>query len=139
MKGAVKVENQVNLIGRVRSFTIMGDPGCDGLGVEIMTTFAKALSGAPADFSLILGDLVPFGSEEFYKYIRGLIDDLSPHPVYALCGNHDTGYYARYFGLANYALAGEDLLLVALDNSKRVFEARWTFCAKPWKNINAGI
>jgi rubrerythrin len=122
MKGAVKVENRVNFIGGVRSFTVMGDPGCDGLGVEIMTTFAKALGAAPSDLSVILGDLVPFGLEEFYKYIRGLIDDLSPGPVYTLCGNHDTAYYARYFGLSNYALVGDDLLLVALDNSKRVFE-----------------
>jgi hypothetical protein len=38
MKGVVKIENKVNFIGKVSSFTILGDPGCDGLGVEIMTT-----------------------------------------------------------------------------------------------------
>ena len=39
MKGVVRVENSVNVIGKASAFTVLGDPGCDGLGVEIMTTF----------------------------------------------------------------------------------------------------
>ncbi len=123
MKGVVRVENTVNFIKKAASFTILGDPGCDGLGVEIMTTFSKAMSCAHSDFKIILGDLVPFGLEEFYKHIHGIINDVSRNPVYTLCGNHDTDYYQAYFGLRNYILVNDDLLIVVLDNSKRVFEA----------------
>lgn len=122
MKGVVKVENPVNVIGKVSSFTVLGDPGCDGLGVEIMTTFSKAMNCAESDFKIILGDLVPFGLEEFYKHISDIINDVSGNPVYSLCGNHDTEYYGKYFGLKNYFLVNEDLLIVVLDNSKRKFD-----------------
>lgn len=123
MKGVVRIENKINFIKKVSSFTILGDPGCDGLGVEIMTTFSKAMSSTRSDFKIILGDLVPFGLEEFYKHIHGIINDLSKNPVYTLCGNHDTDYYVTYFGLKNYILVNDDLLIVVLDNSKRIFEA----------------
>lgn len=43
-------------------------------------------------------------------------------PFYTLCGNHDTDYYMAYFGLENYLLVNDDLLIVILDNSKRIFE-----------------
>src|SRR5512135_3323977 len=104
VKGVIKVRDPVNQIRKVSSFTILGDPGCDGLGVEIMTTFAKAMSGAHSDFKIILGDLVPFGLEEFYKHIYGIINEVSRNPVYTLCGNHDSDYYVTYFGLKNYIL-----------------------------------
>jgi rubrerythrin len=122
IKGVVKVKDKINFIGKVSSFTILGDPGCDGLGVEIMTTFAKAMNCAHSDFKIILGDLVPFGLEEFYKHIHGIINNISKNPVYTLCGNHDTDYYVTYFGLKNYILVNDDLLIVVLDNSKRIFE-----------------
>src|SRR5512137_13482 len=121
MKGVVKVKEKVNFINKVSSFTILGDPGCDGLGVEIMTTFSKAMSCTHTDFKIILGDLVPLGSEHFYKHIYGIINDVSQNPVYTLCGNHDTEYYGVYFGRRNYALVNEDLLFIILDNSKRIF------------------
>ncbi len=123
MKGVVKVGDKVNFIGKVSSFTILGDPGCDGLGVEIMTTFAKAMNCTHTDFKIILGDLVPFGLEEFYDHIYGIINNVSPNPVYTLCGNHDTDYYVTYFGLKNYVLVNDDMLIVILDNSKRIFES----------------
>lgn len=123
-KGVIKVKDKVNFIKKVSSFTILGDPGCDGLGVEIMTTFAKAMNCTHTDFKIILGDLVPFGLEEFYKHIYGIINNVSPNPVYTLCGNHDTDYYRTYFGLENYLLVNDDLLIVILDNSKRIFETR---------------
>ncbi len=123
IKGVVKVKDRVNFLGKVSSFTILGDPGCDGLGVEIMTTFAKAMNCAHSDFKVILGDLVPFGLEEFYKHIHGIINDISENPVYTLCGNHDSDYYGTYFGLKSYILVNDDLLFVILDNSKRTFEA----------------
>lgn len=123
MKGVVKVKDKVNFIDKVSSFTILGDPGCDGLGVEIMTTFSKAMNCTHSDFKIILGDLVPFGLEEFYQHIYGIINNISKNPVYTLCGNHDTDYYGTYFGLKNYILVNDDLLIVILDNSKRIFEA----------------
>ncbi len=122
MKGVVKVKDKVNFIDKASSFTILGDPGCDGLGVEIMTTFSKAMNCTHTDFKIILGDLVPFGLEEFYRHIYSIINEISPNPVYTLCGNHDTDYYVTYFGLKNYILVNDDLLIVVLDNSKRVFE-----------------
>jgi rubrerythrin len=122
IKGVVKIKDKVNFINKVSSFTILGDPGCDGLGVEIMTTFAKAMSCAHSDFKIILGDLVPFGLEGFYKHIHGIINNVSGNPVYTLCGNHDNDYYATYFGLRNYVLVSDNLLIVVLDNSKRIFE-----------------
>lgn len=123
MKSVVKIKDKVNFINKVSSFTILGDPGCDGLGVEIMTTFSKAMNCTDTDFKVILGDLVPFGLEEFYKHIYSIINDISKNPVYALCGNHDTDYYVEYFGLKDYVLVNDDLLIVVLDNSKRIFEA----------------
>lgn len=123
MKGVVKVGNKINFLNKVSSFTILGDPGCDGLGVEIMTTFSKALSCTQSDFKIILGDLVPFGLEEFYRHIHGIINEVSKNSVYTLCGNHDTDFYVTYFGLKNYLLVNDDLLIVVLDNSKRIFEA----------------
>lgn len=123
IKGVVKIKDKVNFIGKVSSFTVLGDPGCDGLGVEIMTTFSKAMSCTQTDFKIILGDLVPLGVDHFYKHIHGIINDISRNPVYTLCGNHDTEYYEAYFGLRNYILVNDDLLFIVLDNSKRVFEA----------------
>ncbi|MDD5409693.1 MAG: metallophosphoesterase [Candidatus Omnitrophica bacterium] len=123
MKGVVKVEDRINFIGKVSSFAILGDPGCDGLGVEIMTTFSRAMNCTHTNFKIILGDLVPFGLEEFYKHIYSIINYVSANPVYTLCGNHDNDYYVKYFGLKNYVLVNDDLLIIVLDNSKRVFEA----------------
>jgi rubrerythrin len=122
IKGVVKVKDKVNFLGKVSSFTILGDPGCDGLGVEIMTTFSKAINCTRSDFKIILGDLVPFGLEDFYKHIYNIINYVSNSPVYTLCGNHDTDYYVTYFGLKDYILVNDDLLVVVLDNSKRIFE-----------------
>lgn len=123
IQGVIKVNDKVNFIKKVSSFTILGDPGCDGLGVEIMTTFSKAMSSTRSGFKIILGDLVPFGLEEFYGYIYSIINDISRDPVYTLCGNHDTDHYVTYFGLKNYILVNGDLLIVVLDNSKRMFES----------------
>ena len=123
MNSLKKIENRVNTIDNVSSFIIMGDPGCDGLGAEIMTTFSKALSLEDSDMKIILGDLVPFGCELFYEQISEIINKVSPTPVYTLCGNHDTEHYTRYFGLRNYCLVNDDLLIVMLDDSKRAFEA----------------
>ncbi|GHU74866.1 hypothetical protein FACS1894188_04470 [Clostridia bacterium] len=82
-------------IPNFNAFTALGDPGCDGLGAEIMTIFSNGLSDAnnDSDFSLILGDIVPYGSERFYKSVSGFIKTTAKHNVYALKGNHDKEFY----------------------------------------------
>lgn len=120
--GVVKVTQPVNKIGNFDSFAIMGDPGCDGLGAEIMTTFAKGLTATRSDFAVILGDIVAISEEILYQRMAEFINTIAPYPAYILCGNHDTDYYEKYFGLKNYLLVNDRILIVVLDNSKRKFE-----------------
>ncbi|MDR2209940.1 MAG: metallophosphoesterase [Spirochaetaceae bacterium] len=107
------------------SFTVLGDPGCDGLGAEIVSTFVRGLRGPPAvpaqkgSFHLVVGDIVPFGSRLFYRNMAELVNTVADRPVFMVCGNHDTDYYDDYFGLRDYALADRRTLIVVLDNSKR--------------------
>lgn len=120
--GIVKVIQPVNKISDFDSFTIMGDPGCDGLGAEIMTTFAKGLTATSSDFAVILGDIVAVSEEVLYQRIAEFINTIAPYPTYILCGNHDIEHYEKYFGLRNYLLVNDRVLIVVLDNSKRKFE-----------------
>jgi rubrerythrin len=121
--GVIKPVSPVNFIDEPASFTVIGDPGCDGLGAEIMATFAKGLTTeADPDFGIILGDIVPVGRENFYKNISRFIDTISVYPVYMLCGNHDTDSYTLYFGLKNYILVSEKVLFIFLDDSNRKFD-----------------
>lgn len=106
---------------RISSFTVIGDPGCDGLGAGIMSTFAKALTAESTDLTVIAGDLVPTGSKKLYTNVRNFVNTVAQNPVFTLCGNHDTEHYEDYFGRKNYYLYTDDLLLVLLDNSKRKF------------------
>ncbi len=69
----------------------------------------------------LIGDIVPYGSRMIYKNVCNFINTLALHPIYTLCGNHDTEYYQDYFGKVNYSLLSDNLLLVILDNSKRLF------------------
>ncbi|MDO8663160.1 MAG: metallophosphoesterase [Candidatus Omnitrophota bacterium] len=120
--GVVKVKQQVNQIADFDSFTIMGDPGCDGLGAEIMATFAKGLTATRSDFAVILGDIVAISEEVLYQRISEFINMIAPYPTYLVCGNHDTDYYQKYFGLKDYLLVNDRILFVVLDNSTRKFE-----------------
>ena len=117
-----RVLEPVNEIGPCKSFMVLGDPGCDGLGAEIMSTFAAALSVEQADFRIVLGDIVPSGSDLFYKNVSEFIETVAAVPVYLISGNHDTKFYSEYFGLRNYALYNDKLLIVALDNARRSFD-----------------
>ncbi|GHU53100.1 hypothetical protein AGMMS49975_10320 [Clostridia bacterium] len=116
MSNSVKIPN-------FNAFTALGDPGCDGLGAEIMTIFGGGLNAAAADsdFSLILGDIVPYGSERFYKSVRNFIRTTAAHEVYALKGNHDKEFYNEYFGDPEYTLCDDNTAIVVLDNSSREF------------------
>ena len=110
-----------NRAAGARSFTFIGDPGCDGLGAEIMSIFHLALSNAAGDFILIGGDIVPNGAKHFYENVTEMARGATGKPVYMLRGNHDTDDYERYFGEKDYFICSDNLLLIVLDNSKRAF------------------
>jgi rubrerythrin len=119
--GIQKIESPVVEIDDFSRFVLAGDPGCDGLGAEIMSVFADILEQtAASDFTFVIGDVVPFGSGVFYKNVAEFINAAARNPVYVLPGNHDTVYYNEYFGRADYAIADSRSLLIALDDSKRV-------------------
>lgn len=118
-----KVTQPIIDLGDIKSFTIIGDPGCEGLGTTMMEVYAHALAaGSSDDFTLVIGDFVPEGTDRFYKAVTGLTNTIAGNDVYALRGNHDTGEYDNHFGLHNYALICHDFTIVVLDNALRKFE-----------------
>jgi len=121
MSAMQKIEREATALGLTQGFTFIGDPGCDGLGVETMSVFNAACHEAAGDFILIGGDIVPEGTGRFYQKMIDMIDSAVRKPVYMLPGNHDTMDYETYFGMKNYFLYDSKLLLVVLDNSGRVF------------------
>lgn len=119
----VKVTEPVTRLEHVRSIGVIGDPGCEGLGTYNMKVYAGALEETRKDdITLIVGDLVPAGTGRYYRAIQELTEALAENPVYSLRGNHDTGAYADYFGLKNYALLLDGFAVVVLDNAVRSFE-----------------
>jgi rubrerythrin/predicted phosphodiesterase len=102
-------------------FTLIGDPGCDGLGVEILQVFNAALGAAQGAFVLVAGDIVPNGAKHFYENVVAMVRRTATRPVYMLPGNHDTEGYSDFFGKKNYYLYDYRLLVVVLDNSQRAF------------------
>jgi hypothetical protein len=48
-----------NKIDNISSFSVIDDPDCDGLGVEIMSIFSKALSQARVGLIMAVNDIVP--------------------------------------------------------------------------------
>ena len=60
-----KVEQEEIKIGPINGFSFIGDPGCSGLGVEIMSIFNAALHESKDDFILVGGDIVPNGTNRF--------------------------------------------------------------------------
>ena len=122
-KGMVNVTSSYIEIDNFSSMTIIGDPGCDGLGASTMSIFAKALNLKNSKFNIIVGDIVPVGSKQLYKNVTEFIGALSDKPTYSLCGNHDTDFYNEYFGLSNYVIYSNEVAFILLDNSKRIFDA----------------
>lgn len=118
-----KIEKPIISLENIHSFTVIGDPGCEGLGITNMEVYANALSAAEHDdFILVVGDFVPAGTDAFYRDITELTDAISCQDVYALRGNHDTGTYDEHFGLHNYVISCPDFTIVVLDNALRTFE-----------------
>ncbi len=122
MQGVRKITHQVNRINTISKLTLLGAPGCDGLGPVTMSTFEKALTACESDGIVILGDLVQRGIHAHYQSVSSFINNFAPVVVYALCGRHDTSHYRDYFGLRNYILHTDQLLLLFLDNGKGSFD-----------------
>lgn len=119
----VKITEPITRLEHVRSMGVIGDPGCEGLGTYNMKVYAGALEETRKDgITLIAGDLVPAGTGRHYRAIQELTEALAENPVYSLRGNHDTGAYADYFGLKNYALLLDGFTVIVLDNAVRSFE-----------------
>jgi rubrerythrin len=120
-RGIVKVTERFNKISNFSTITIIGDPGCDGLGASTMSTFARALTAVPSEYTIIVGDIVHRGIELLYSAVTDFVNAIAPNPVFMLCGNHDTQHYNEYFGLRNYILYNDNYLFIVLDNSTRKF------------------
>ncbi len=122
-KRMVKVTERITRLNGVHSMGVIGDPGCEGLGTYNMKVYAGALEeSGKDDITLVAGDLVPTGTDHYYRMIQDITETLAQNPVYSLRGNHDTGAYTEYFGHKNYALLTERFAVVVLDNALRVFE-----------------
>ena len=118
-----KISQLITRLPGVRSIGIIGDPGCDGLGTYNMKVYAGVLEkSAKDDITMVVGDLVPEGTNTYYNTICSLTETVAENDVYVLRGNHDTGTYKDFFGLQNYALLLEDYAVIVLDNALRTFE-----------------
>lgn len=118
-----KVPERILRLENVHSIGVIGDPGCEGLGTYNMKVYAGALEeSGKDDITLVVGDLVPIGTNHYYQVIQDMTETLAQNPVYSLRGNHDTGEYTDYFGEKNYALLAEHFAVVVLDNALRTFE-----------------
>lgn len=104
-----------------KSFTAIGTPCSDGLGVECFQWFRAGLNGAEGDFTLVLGDVSPIGRDPYYRTVADFVDRVSPKPVHVMRGNHDGPDYGEYFGAADRAILSEEFVLIILDNSSRSF------------------
>lgn len=118
----IRVSGEWNHVAPFRQITIIGDPGCDGLGASTMAVFARALSALDSDFNFIVGDIVHRGIESLYHSVTDFTNSIARAPVYMLCGNHDTAFYDEFFGLHNYALVSDTVVLIVLDDAKRRFD-----------------
>ncbi len=122
-KKLVQILEPIVRLKNVHSMGVIGDPGCEGLGTYNMKVYAGALEESSRDdITLIVGDLVPAGTDHHYRTIQDLTEVLAGNLVYCLRGNHDTGAYSDYFGLKNYALLTDDFAVIVLDNAVRSFE-----------------
>lgn len=118
----IRVTEKIVRLAGVHSLGVIGDPGCEGLGTYNMKVYAGALEACGRDdLTLVVGDLVPTGSGHYYRTMVELTQALAQNDVYALCGNHDTGAYADYFGEKSYALLADHFAVVVLDNAMRRF------------------
>ena len=63
MKKIQKIEDEIIYVNGATTFSVIGDPGCEGLGTYNMKVYAGALeASANSDFTLVVGDMVPDGT-----------------------------------------------------------------------------
>jgi len=118
------IEKSINYLHGVNSVGIIGDPGCEGLGTYNMKVYAGSLEEtAKDDITLVVGDLVPIGTEHYYSMIKGITETIAENDVYVLRGNHDTGEYDNHFGKKNYAIITDNFAIIIIDNAIRKFDA----------------
>ncbi|MCD8351448.1 MAG: metallophosphoesterase [Planctomycetaceae bacterium] len=106
-----------------KSFTVIGNPCSDGLGVESFQLFRAGLTTAQGDFTVVAGDISPIGRDPYYRTVANFVDRTSPKPVHVMRGNHDGPDYVEYFGTADRAILSEHFALIMLDNSSRTFSS----------------
>jgi len=121
-RGIQKVVNQEIRIAN-GPLTLLGDPGCDGLGAATMSIFASALQAAGQGTAIILGDIVHRGIRSLYASVCSFVDTVAGGSVYMVCGNHDSAHYEEYFGCRNYLLYNDNYCYIILDDSSRSFSA----------------
>lgn len=81
------VKSPIIRLPEVRSFGVIGDPGCEGLGTYNMKVYAGALEeAAKDDITLIVGDLVPTGTGHYYQMVNNLTEIIARNDVYVLRG-----------------------------------------------------
>ncbi|MDR1534418.1 MAG: metallophosphoesterase [Planctomycetota bacterium] len=115
-----KIDDNVFLDRELTAFTVSGDPGCDGYNVESAAVL-EAIVRNPADFHLILGDLVPVGREQWFRQFDEILRRAAAAPVFCLVGNHDRPDYDSRLGRRNYFIRAKNALVIVLDN------ANWEF------------
>ncbi len=77
-KKMIKVLEQVTYLPNVHSLGVIGDPGCEGLGTYNMKVYAGALEeSSKDDITLVVGDLVPIGSNYHYQMIQDMTETLA--------------------------------------------------------------
>lgn len=120
--GIQKAEEEIIYKEGIQSFSVIGDPGCEGLGTSMMQVYSSALQEASQDgLILVAGDLVPVGSAKYYQRVCQLTHTAAEKEVYVLRGNHDTGAFTDYFGRQEYALHCGAFTIIILDNASRKF------------------
>lgn len=119
------VSHKIVRMEGARSFAVIGDPGCEGVGASMMQVYANALTEASRDdFILVAGDLVPIGTARHYQTACEVTEAVSQKDVFVLRGNHDTGAYSDYFGRQDYAIACDGFTIVVVDNAARTFSQK---------------
>ncbi len=104
-----------------KSFTVIGSPGIDGLGIEAVQTYAHAVAAAEGDFVVTLGGVAPLGRDSFYRTMAGFLDRWSDKPMHVVPGAGDGPAFETRFGHRNRAVITETFTLIMLDNSGRAF------------------
>ena len=118
-----KITQEIVPIGSISSFSLVGDPCCKGIGTSMLRIYMETLYRAGEDdFTMILGDLVPRGYPQFYRFFENFTELAASNDIYGLRGNHDVNGYSQVLGLHNYALMARDFTIIALDNASGSFE-----------------